>query len=82
MSKFNQINSLCYWLSSNTNYDCTAVFDSNEDLFSVTILKGGREIYSYSIISFEKKGEKIISFELSGIINNLLHLKNSYLEQR
>ena len=76
-SLFNQINSLCYWLLTSSEYRSSVILDAENDSYSVSIKKAGIELYSNCIKGFSKKNPRFLEYELDSIVAGLLHLKQN-----
>lgn len=76
-SLFNQINSLSYWLLLESNYRCSVNLNADQDLYYISIKKGSAILYAREINNFSKKNKRYLQFELSGIANHLLHIKDN-----
>ena len=76
-SLFNQINSLSYWLLLESNYKCTVRLNAEEDTYFINIKKGNDILYAREITHFSKKNKRFLQFELSAIVNYLLHIKDN-----
>lgn len=76
-SLFNQINSLCYWLLTSSDYRTTVVLDAESDSYSVRVTKAGIELYNNCIKGFSKRNPKFLEYELDAIVAGLLHLKQN-----
>ncbi|GAA4270281.1 hypothetical protein [Hyunsoonleella aestuarii] len=81
-SLFNQINSLSYWLLLESNYKSSVTLDADSDTYVVAIKKGAAYLYTHSISSFSKKNKRYLQFELTTIVNQLLHIKDSMNDMR
>ena len=76
-SLFNQINSLCYWLLSFSDYRSSIHLDADSDIYSICIKHGGIELYSNEIKGFSKRNPRFLEHELDAIVAGLLHLKQN-----
>ncbi len=74
-SLFNQINSLCYWLLSSSDYRTSVNLDAEKDTYSVCIKHAGIELYANSIEGFSKRNPRFLEHELDAMVAGLLHLK-------
>lgn len=77
LSLFNQINSLSYWLLLKSNYKSTVKLNADEDIYFITIKKGTEILYTSEISNFSKKNKRYLQFELTAIVNHLLHIKDN-----
>jgi len=82
LSLFNQINSLSYWLLLESNYRCSIILNADEDSYFITLKKGSEILYTREIINFSKKNKSYLKFELAGIVNNLLYIKENVTSNR
>ena len=80
-SLFNQINSLCYWLLSSSNYRTSVCLDAENDTYSVCITHLGVELYANSIQGFSKRNPLFLEHELDAMVAGLLHLKQNVTNQ-
>lgn len=76
-SLFNQINSLSYWLLLESNYRSSVTLNSDNDTYFISIKKGSAILYAREIANFSKKNKRYLQFELSAIVNYLLHIKDN-----
>lgn len=76
-SLFNQINSLCYWLLSNSDYRASIILDSEKDTYSISIKLNTEELYSTSISGFSQRNPLFLKHELNAIASGLLNIKKS-----
>ena len=76
-SLFNQINSLCYWLLSNSDYRASIILDSENDIYSITIKHHEVELYATSIAGFSQRNPLFLKHELNAIASGLLNIKRS-----
>lgn len=74
---FNQINSLSYWLLLESSYRCSIRLNADEDIYFITVKKGNEILYSREISNFSKKNKRYLQFELSSIVQYLLHIKDN-----
>ena len=82
LSLFNQINSLSYWFLIESKYKNSVIFDAENDMFFIKIKKGKHNLYSHHIGHFSKKNKKFLHFELKGIVNSLLHIKDVIMSKQ
>ncbi|WMI67340.1 hypothetical protein [Mangrovimonas sp. YM274] len=82
LSLFNQINSISYWLLIESNFKSSIILDAEKDTYYVTIKKGKQPLYTYCINNFSKKNKNFLKFELIGIVNSLLHIKQTITEKQ
>jgi len=82
LSLYNQINSLCYWLLTESNYKSSVILDAEKDTFFVKVKKGAQNYYAYNIKQFSRKNPRFLNFELTAIANSLLHIKDSVVERQ
>ncbi|WP_242087035.1 hypothetical protein [Aestuariivivens sediminis] len=78
---FNQINSLSFWLLLESNYRSNVSLNAEEDLFFISVKKGNAILYAHEISNLSKKNKKYLQFELSAVVNHLLHIKNNITYQ-
>lgn len=76
-SLFNQINSLCYWLLTYSDYRTSVNLNAENDTYSVCITHAGVELYSNCIQGFSKRNPRFLEHELDAIVAGLLHLKQN-----
>ncbi|MEM6515108.1 MAG: hypothetical protein AAF688_02915 [Bacteroidota bacterium] len=82
LSLYNQINSLCYWLLTESNYKSSVILDAEKDTFFVRVKKGAQNYYAYNIKGFSSKNPRFLNFELTAIANSLLHIKDAVVERK
>ena len=80
-SLFNQINSLCYWLLSFSDYRTSVNLDAENDTYSVCVKHYGIELYHNSIEGFSKRNPRFLEHELDAMVAGLLHLKQNVTKQ-
>jgi len=76
-SLFNQINSLCYWLLTSSDYRTSVCLDADKDTYSVCIKHAGVELYANTIDGFSKRNPRFLEHELDAMVAGLLHLKEN-----
>ena len=76
-SLFNQINSLSYWLLLESNYKSSVKLNAEADCYFIKVKKGNDILYTHKITNLSKKNKRYLQFELSAIVNHLLHIKNN-----
>lgn len=74
-SLFNQINSLCYWLLTTSDYRTSVILDAEKDSYSVTIKRANIMLYANCINGFSKRNPRFLEYELDAIVAGLLHIK-------
>ena len=77
LSLFNQINSLTYWFLVACNYKSSIVLDAEKDTYFINIKKGNQPLYTHCIDHFSKKNKRFLQFELTSVVNSLLHIKRA-----
>jgi hypothetical protein len=82
LALFNQINSLSYWLLKESNYKSSVNLDASDDSYFISIKNGLESIYKHHIENFSKKDDRFLKFELSSIVNHLLHIKQSLRDKK
>ncbi|TXD84062.1 hypothetical protein ESY86_10845 [Subsaximicrobium wynnwilliamsii] len=82
LSLFNQINSLCYWLLTESNYKSSVILDADKDSYFVRVKKGNQSLYAYQIPQFSKKNPRFLNFELTAVVNSLLLIKDTVMQRR
>lgn len=82
LSLFNQINSLSYWFLVESNYKSSVVLDAEKDVYYIHIKKSGQPLYAHQISHFSKKNRRFLQFELTAIVNSLLHIKDTVMSRR
>ena len=82
LALFNQINSLSYWLLKESDYKSSVTLDATDDSYFISIKNGIESIYKHHIENFSKKDARFLTFELSSIVNHLLHIKRSLQERQ
>ena len=82
LSLFNQINSLSYWFLIESNYKSSIMFDAEKDTYYINIKKGGQRLYTHHISHFSSKNKRFLQFELTAIVNSLLHIKETVVNRR
>ncbi|WP_411767524.1 hypothetical protein [Winogradskyella sp. A3E31] len=82
LALFNQINSLSYWLLKESDYKSSVSLDATDDSYFISIKNGLESIYKHHIENFSKKDSRFLKFELSSIVNHLLHIKRSLQDQQ
>ena len=75
LALFNQINSLCYWLLTSSDYRTSVMLDAEKDTYSVSIKKYGITLYDNCIKGFSKRNPRFLEYELDAIVAGLLHIK-------
>ena len=80
-SLFNQINSLCYWLLSSSNYRTSVNLDAEKDTYSVCIKHEGIELYTNCIEGSSKRNPRFLEHELDAMVSGLLHLKENVTQK-
>jgi hypothetical protein len=80
-SLFNQINSLCYWLLSSSDYRTSVNLDADKDTYSVCVKHCGIELYTNCIEGFSKRNPRFLEHELDAMVAGLLHLKENVTQQ-
>jgi hypothetical protein len=77
LALFNQINSICYWLLTSSDYRTNVSLDAENDSYSVTIKKFGITLYENCIVGFSKRNPRFLEYELDSIVAGLLHIKSN-----
>ena len=77
LALFNQINSISYWLLQESIFKSSITFDANDDSYFISIKKDVESIYKHHIENFSRKDSRLLTFELSSIVNHLLQIKKS-----
>ncbi len=80
-SLFNQINSLSFWLLTSSNYRASVLLDAENDIYSISVNHGGKNLYSKSIEGFSKRNALFLENELDTMVAGLLHLKENVTQQ-
>lgn len=81
MSKFSQIQLLCFWISENTKFKITNMFDGKKGTITIKIYENKDEVRSTNIHSIENmwlKSESIVLKEMDKIIQHLLIIKQDF----
>lgn len=82
LALFNQINSLSYWLLKESHFKSSVNLDATDDSYFISIKNGMESIYKHHIENFSQKDPRLLSFELSSVVQHLLNIKQSFQEQR
>ncbi|MGB3608164.1 MAG: hypothetical protein WA775_12990 [Psychroserpens sp.] len=82
LALFNQINSLSYWLSKESNYKSSIAFDANDDSYFISIKNGTESFYKHHVENFSRKDSRLLKFELTSIASHLLQIKKSVREDQ
>ncbi len=81
LALFTQINSLSYWLLTESNFKSSVALDANDDSFFISIKDGLESIYKHHIEDFIKKDTRFLRIELSSIVSHLLQIKRTIQDQ-
>ena len=81
LALFTQINSLSYWLLTESNFKSSVALDANDDSFFISIKDGLESIYKHHIEDFSKKDTRFLRIELSSIVSHLLQIKRTIQDQ-
>lgn len=82
LSLFNQINSLSYWFLIKSNYKCSIILDSEKDTYFIYIKKAGKRLYAHHVSNFSTKNHRFLQYELTAIVNSLLHIKETIMARQ
>ena len=82
LSLFTQINSLSYWLLTESDYRTSVTLDAYDDSFFISISYGLEAIYKHHIEDFTQKDSRFLKIELSAIVSHLLEIKQSVRLQK